>query len=166
MDERRITDIVSTILAEQGLELDDLAVKPMGRRKVLRITVDGDGAQGAGPLLDEISAAASKLSAALDATDATGPGPYTLEVTSRGVTTPLTQTKHYRRNLGRLVKVNLEDAEVTGRIVAAADDAVTLDVDGKTMDVALADVHKAVIQVEMTKPKKEKKNRNRKGEVT
>ena len=42
---------------------------------------------------------------------------------------------------------------------------VTLDVDGKTMDVALADVHKAVIQVEMTKPKKEKKNRNNKGEV-
>lgn len=165
MDERRIREIAGQILAEQDLELDDLAVKPMGRRKVLRITVDGDGAEGTGPLLDEISAAAAKLSAALDTSDATGQSPYTLEVTSRGVSAPLTQAKHYRRNLTRLVRVNLEDAEVTGRIMAVTDDAVTLDVDGETTQVALADVHRAVIQVEMTKPKKEKKNRNRKGGV-
>lgn len=165
MDERRITDIARTILTEQGLELDDLAVKPMGRRKVLRITVDGDGAHGTGPLLDDISAASSKLSAALDDSDAMGETPYTLEVSSRGVTTPLTEAKHYRRNLSRLVRVQLEESEVTGRIVAVHDDTVTFDVDGQTTEITLADVHKAVIQVEMTKPKKEKKNRNNKGEV-
>ncbi len=167
MDELKITDIAREILAEAGLELDHLSVKPLGRRKILRITVDGDGADGKGPVLDDISSASSKLSAAFDASDATGETPYTLEVTSRGVTAPLTETKHYRRNLGRLVTVQLEDTEATGRIMAVGDDAVTLDVDGETSEITLADVRKAVVQVEMTKPKKEKKtrNRNKKGEV-
>lgn len=155
MQEATIATLVEPILAEHGLELDGLTVTPMGRRKVLRITVDGDGAEGRGPLLDEISAASRALSAALDGSEAVGNAAYTLEVSSRGTSAPLTESKHFRRNRGRLVKLHTSDGEVTGRIQESNEDSVVLDVEGKTEIIALGDVAKAVVQVELTKPKQE-----------
>lgn len=153
MHEQQLTELVTPILAWHGLELDELDVKPMGKRSLLRITVDGDGPDGTGPLLDDISAAASQVSAALDVSDAVGALPYTLEVSSRGVSKPLTEAKHFRRNTGRLVKVKTGEHEVTGRILSVTDDEVVLDVKGKNMTRTLTDITKAVVQVEMNPPK-------------
>lgn len=153
MHEDQLTALVGPILEANGLELDSLDVTPMGRRKLLRITVDGDGPAGRGPLLDDISAAAGQISAALDESDAVGEAPYTLEVTSRGVSKPLTEPKHFRRNAGRLVKLWLPEGEVTGRIVGVGDDAVTLEVDTAPAEYALSDIRKAVVQVELNPPK-------------
>lgn len=155
MQETKITALVEPVLAEQGLELDELKITPMGRRKVLRITVDGDGQDGRGPLLDDISRASRELSIALDGSEAVGEQPYTLEVTSRGVSTPLTQPKHYRRNTGRLVTLNLAEEQVTGRIIAVDDTAVTLEVDGQEKNYSLNQITKAVVQVEMSRKTKE-----------
>lgn len=153
MHEQQLTELISPILAWHGLELDELDVKPMGKRSLLRITVDGDGPDGKGPLLDDISAAASQVSAALDTSEAVGKAPYTLEVSSRGVSKPLTEGKHFRRNTGRLVSVRTGEHETTGRILSATDDEVVLDVKGKQVSRAIADITKAVVQVEMNPPK-------------
>lgn len=152
MQEGQLVAVIEPILAGHGLELDSLDVTRMGKRSVLRITVDGDGPKGRGPLLDDIAAASSAVSAALDASPAVGEHPYTLEVSSRGVSKPLAEPKHYRRNAGRLVKLWLADGETTGRITSATDDEVTLDVDGAEQQVAFAEIKKAVIQVEMNRP--------------
>ena len=151
MQDQQLASLIEPILASYGLELDSLDVTPVGRRSILRITVDGDGPKGRGPLLDDIAAASSAVSAALDESTAVGSSPYTLEVSSRGVGKPLTEAKHFRRNTGRLVKLSLGEGDVTGRIEAVGDDAVTLDVDGTTRDVALADIKKAVVQVELNR---------------
>ena len=153
MHEQQLTELVEPILAHHGLELDELDVKPMGKRSLLRITVDGDGPEGRGPLLDDISGAASMISAALDTTDAVGTAPFTLEVSSRGISKPLTEAKHFRRNTGRLVTVTSGTDEVTGRILSVSDDGVLLDVKGRQMSRTLVDVDKAVVQVEMNPPK-------------
>jgi ribosome maturation factor RimP len=84
-----------------------------------------------------------------------GEHPYTLEVTSPGIDRPLTHPRHWRRNLGRLVKVTTVDgATFTGRVESHDEEAATLSVDGVTRPVAYADVEKAHVQVEF----------NRKGE--
>lgn len=153
MQENKLTALVEPILAEHGLELDGLDVTPVGRRRLLRITVDGDGPKGRGPLLDDISAATARISAELDSTTAVGQTPYTLEVTSRGIGKPLTEAKHYRRNRGRLVKVWLGDHELTGRISGIEGDVVALDVKGQPRQIPLTDITKAVVQVEMNPPK-------------
>ncbi|RMB59778.1 ribosome maturation factor RimP [Tessaracoccus antarcticus] len=153
MHEQQLTELIAPILTWHGLELDELDVKPMGRRSLLRITVDGDGPDGTGPLLDDISAAASQISAALDVSDAVGASPFTLEVSSRGVSKPLTQAKHFRRNVGRLVTVTVGTSEITGRILSVTQDEVVLDVKGKEMSRQLAEIDKAVVQVEMNPPK-------------
>ncbi|SDL63694.1 ribosome maturation factor RimP [Tessaracoccus oleiagri] len=151
MQERALVEVVEPILAAHGLELDALDVTPVGKRAILRITVDGDGPEGKGPLLDDIAAASQAVSAALDESAAVGEQPFTLELSSRGVSKPLTETKHYRRNAGRLVKLWIGDQEVLGRIVGAEDDSVALDVKGEVSRIPLDQVTKAVVQVELNR---------------
>ncbi|MGH3315887.1 MAG: ribosome maturation factor RimP, partial [Nocardioidaceae bacterium] len=78
--------------------------------------------------------------------------PYTLEVTSPGTDRPLTEPRHWRRNIGRLVKVTPHEGEpVIGRITEAGETTAVLDVDGSSRDVAYADVRKARIEVEFNR---------------
>ena len=90
--------LLTPILAQFDLELEAVEVMPAGKRRLLRVVVDGDGPDGRGPLLDDIAEASKALSAALDASDAVGAAAYTLEVSSRGVSRPLTLPRHWRRN--------------------------------------------------------------------
>ncbi len=152
MQEKELASVIEPILAEHGLELDGLHVTPIGRRSVLRVTVDGDGPEGQGPLLDDIAEASSAISIALDASTAVGSNPYTLEVSSRGVSAPLTSEKHFRRNTGRLVKAWLTGGDViTGRIAEVAEGKVTLELESGTKVLALDDLTKAVVQVELNR---------------
>jgi ribosome maturation factor RimP len=152
MRDAAIEAVVNPVLESFGLELDALEVVPAGKRRVVRIVVDGDGPKGRGPLLDDIASASQAVSAALDGSDAMGQAAYTLEVSSRGVGRPLTAPKHWRRNSTRLVRVDLVGGtQVTGRITAAGEDAVELDVDGTPREVRYADMTKALVQVELNR---------------
>jgi ribosome maturation factor RimP len=96
------------------------------------------------------------VSDALDALDEQDPsalGPsYVLEVSSPGVDRPLTEPRHWRRNVSRLVTATLHDGTtVTGRVTAADDDAVTLDVDGTERVLPHADVARGAVQVEFAR---------------
>ena len=149
MNEQAITRAIEPVLTSHGLELDRLEIVPAGRRSVVRITVDGDGPHGHGPLLDDIAGAARDLSAALDEANI-GNQPYTLEVSSRGTSRPLTEPKHFRRNLTRLVRIVLADGEVVeGRIVAADETGVRLDPDRR---ITFSDITRATIRVELNRP--------------
>lgn len=152
MQTTALAAVITPVLAEREMELDSLEVIPMGHRSVLRITVDGDGPKGRGPLLDDIAEASQAISRALDESEADGSSPYTLEVSSRGVSKPLTESKHFRRNRGRLVKITLSSEVLTGRIVEVSEEAVTLDVSGRQRLVAYPDIDKAVVQVELNRP--------------
>jgi ribosome maturation factor RimP len=152
MRDAAIEAVVSPVLEGFGLELDALEVVPAGKRRVIRIVVDGDGPKGRGPLLDDIASASRAVSEALDGSEAMGQAAYTLEVSSRGVGRPLTAPQHWRRNATRLVRVDLVDGtQLNGRITAAGDDAVELDVDGTPRAVPYADVTKALVQVELNR---------------
>jgi ribosome maturation factor RimP len=152
MKEPRIADLLTPVLAQLDLDLEAVDLIPAGKRKLLRIVVDGDGANGHGPNLDEIAEATKAISVTLDEEDVTGTSPYTLEVSSRGIGRPLELPRHWRRNVARLVAVTTTDGEkVTGRIVSATDDAVVLDVDQTTRELGYADVSKAQIQVELNR---------------
>lgn len=152
MNADQIADVLGPVLEQFTLDLDAVEVKPAGKRSVVRVVVDGDGVDGGGPSLDDIAEATRAVSATLDSSDLTGAGPYTLEVTSRGVSRPLTLPRHWRRNVDRLVNVSLTDGEtLTGRIIGSDETQATLDVDGNTRQVAYADIDKALIQVELNR---------------
>lgn len=153
MRESQIAGLLTPILAQHGLDLDAVEVVPAGKRRLLRIVVDGDGPAGTGPLLDDIAEATRALSVALDESTVVGASPYTLEVSSRGVSRPLELPRHWRRNVGRLVAVTAAGESFTGRVLSTTEDAATLDVDGTERTVAYADVTKALVQVELNRPR-------------
>ncbi|MFC6288513.1 ribosome maturation factor RimP [Nocardioides sp. GCM10027113] len=146
--ERIETALVDPLL-ELGLDLEAVELTPAGKRRVLRVAVDKDG----GVTLDDVADATRLVERVLDESDVMGEHPYTLEVTSRGVDRPLTLPRHWRRNTDRLVKATLQDGDtVTGRVVSSDEHAVVLDVDGSHREIALADVAKALVQVEFNRP--------------
>jgi len=151
MEPATIAKLVGPVVTSCGLEVDRVEVLPAGRRKVVRIFLDGDGPKGRGPSLDEIATATRAISTVLDESPAMGSHPWTLEVSSRGVSRPLTDEKHFRRNTGRLVALTTGDGAITGRIVAVAGGQLTVDADGTAHTVALADVGRAVVQVELNR---------------
>ncbi|MDO5500419.1 MAG: ribosome maturation factor RimP [Propionibacteriaceae bacterium] len=159
MNDSQLTSLLSPLLAQFALELESLDSVPAGRRRLLRVIVDGDGPEGRGPSLDDIAEATKAISTALDEADLVGDQAYTLEVSSRGTSRPLTQPKHWRRNRDRLVKAILADGgEVTGRVLRSDDSGATLEVvtDQKKnitaeRELAFADITKALVQVELNR---------------
>ncbi|WP_377641712.1 ribosome maturation factor RimP [Oryzobacter terrae] len=159
-------------LAPTGLVLEDVTVTPAGHRRVVKVLVDRDLAaepdlvtERTDPLtLDEVADATRLVSDALDASDSLGELAYTLEVSSPGVGRLLTEPRHYRRNVGRLVEVHLADREVTGRLTAASSAQATLEVPAtkkdpaRTETLAYAEVTKAVVQVEFARPDESKES--------
>lgn len=152
MKDVQIEQLLTPVLADYDLELEAVEIVPAGKRRLLRLVVDGDGPDGKGPLLDDIAAATKAVSAVLDEDNATGAAPYTLEVTSRGVSRPLTLPRHWRRNAGRLVRANLASGEeITGRIGEVTDDHVVLATESAKISVRFADIGKALVQVELNR---------------
>ena len=139
--------LVPTVAAA-GYDLEDLEVAQAGRRGRIRLSIDKDG----GVTLDECAEVSRLVDEALEASEELGEAPYTLEVSSPGVSRPLTLPRHWRRNLGRLVEVSRRGAgPVTGRVQALEDGEVVLDVDGERLRVVLAEVAKARVQVEFSR---------------
>ena len=148
----RIEQELAAPLGDLGLDVEAVELTPAGKRRVLRVAVDGDN----GVTLDHVADAARTISQVLDASDVMGEQPYTLEVTSRGVDRPLTLPRHWRRNASRLVLVTTAGGEsVAGRIVGSGEDGATLDVDGTHRELTYADVARALVQVEFSRPDKE-----------
>ena len=136
-------------LLGMGLDLEAVEVTPAGRRRVLRIAVDKDG----GVTMDDVALATKEISRLLDVGDIMGEQPYTLEVTSPGTDRPLVLPRHWRRNIGRLVKVTTHDGGTfTGRVAGQEGEAAILEVDGAPRTVALSEVAKAHVQIEFNRP--------------
>ncbi len=156
MKENRIADLLTPVLARLDLELEAVDLVPAGKRRLLRVVVDGDGENGRGPNLDDIAEATKAISILLDAEDVTGTSPYTLEVSSRGIGRALELPRHWRRNMGRLVAVTTQAGDkLTGRIVSSTEESALLEVEGARRDLAFSDVAKAQVQVELNRPSAE-----------
>jgi len=135
------------VVAQFGLDLDELRLTKAGKRRVLEVVVDSDS----GVDLDVVAALSRAISEHLDASTIMGQLPYLLEVGSRGVGRPLTKPAHWSRNIGRLVHVVGDAVDVTGRIVAFDEPQVTLEVEGVERIVDFTTISRAMIEVEFNR---------------
>ncbi len=123
---------IEPLVTAVGVDLEDLQIQQAGRREIVRVVVDRDG----GIDLDLVSEISRQVSAVLETEPLNSQfaGTYVLEVTSPGIDRPLTELKHWRRSVDRLVEVQLCDGTVVlGRITEVDGEVLTLDVvDGKT----------------------------------
>jgi ribosome maturation factor RimP len=145
----RVLALLEPVVSGAGYDLEDLTVSAAGKRSVVRVLVDKDG----GVTLDDVADVSRLVSDALDAADEQDPTllgtSYVLEVSSPGVDRPLTEPRHWRRNVGRLVAASLRDGSTAeGRITAADDAGLTLD-DARVLP--WADVARGLVQVEFNR---------------
>jgi ribosome maturation factor RimP len=137
--------LLAPIIERAGMDLEAVEITPAGRRQLLRVVVDRDG----GVDLDDVAGLSHDLSQALDASAVMGERPYTLEVTSPGVDRPLTQPRHWRRAVGRLVAIPSEPgADTVGRVTEADENGVVLDVDGDGRRYAYSELPPGRVEVE------------------
>ncbi|CAL9432902.1 Ribosome maturation factor RimP [Streptomyces sp. enrichment culture] len=147
----RLRELLEPLVSSQGLDLEEIAVDSVGRKRVLRVVVDSD----TGADLDQIADVSRALSAKLDETDAMGEGAYDLEVGTPGAERLLKEPRHYVRATGRLVRFQLaEGGELVARILTVDDEGVDLEVPGvkgrkpTARRLAFGEIAKARVQVE------------------
>ncbi|MGP9489173.1 ribosome maturation factor RimP [Glutamicibacter sp. 287] len=159
---QRLTTVLEKEVESHGLVLEEVSVRPSGKQMIVQVIVDkADGTQSV--ILDELGEVTTTISNALDQ-DAkyASVDPYELEVSSPGLSRPLTLNRHWIRAKNRMVKFNLSDgSKLRGRLTEVADTEVVISVHHepakKGMKVkvdepktfALEDIRKAVVDPEI-----------------
>jgi ribosome maturation factor RimP len=160
---QQIRATLEPVLAPLGLVVEDVAVSPAGKRRLVRVLVDSDisgldAADTTSPVpplsLDAVADATRAVSDELDASDVMGQAPYVLEVSSPGVGRPLASRDQLRRQVGRLVEVVHQDGTDTGRLTEVGTDTLALDVPAtkktpaRHLTLDLDAVQRGTVQVE------------------
>ena len=148
----QIFELVTPAVSDLGFYLEDVHVATPGSHRIVTCIVDGDASLN----LDQVTSVSRVISELLDEAVFMGETPFTLEVTSRGVDRPLTQPRHFAKNVDRLLKIiKLDGSEITGRILSNTDHDVTLSVAIKKetieQSVSLADIKRAVVEIEFNR---------------
>ncbi len=161
----RLRTITEPVLAREGLELFDLELKRGPKRWLLRITLDrpgdapfrGSAPKPGDPLPETVGiedcSRISKLLGPLYDVEDVLPSAYLLEVGSPGVNRPLKTPAHFKRAVGLDVRVKTRvplapsnETFFIAPLVAAGDDALTLDVRGQSVEIPYRLVTQASIE--------------------
>lgn len=160
---RRLAEYLRPSVASHDLLLEDVEIRYSGKQPTVHVVVDH--AEGTDSVdLDTIAAVSQTVSTALDADPGDTGAPYDLEVSSFGVSRPLTEPRHWRRNLGRKVTANLAgDENVTGRLTEVREAGVVLVPDvpvkkgmkpktGDPVELAFEQIRRGKVEVEFNRP--------------
>jgi len=147
-----VLELLSSAFADAGYDIEDVRVDAAARPPRIVVVADSDS----GLDLDAVAGLSRVAAELLDQVTAESE-PYVLEVTSPGVERPLTAQRHFRRARGRKVELTLADGtSLTGRLGEHDGSAIQLVVANRGVlsvaTVALADITKAVVQVEFSPP--------------
>lgn len=151
---QRVWGLAEPVVVTAGLELIDVQYRPEGGRAVLRLLIDRPAG---GVTIDELARVSRELGHILDAHDAV-PGRYHLECSSPGVNRPLLRPEHFQRAVGQRVYVRTRSPlhgrrQFHGMLAAASAETATLDdPDAGTVTVALADVERANVEYDFSRP--------------
>jgi ribosome maturation factor RimP len=133
--------VITPALSNLGLYLEDVTITSAGRRSMITVIIDGDIHLS----LDQVTVATKAIGEIVKGIKSLGQTPFTLEVTSPGLDRPLTKPRHWRKNIGRLVKIVLLDRkEFKGRVKDVSEVSTTVD----EQVVKFSDIKRATLEVE------------------
>lgn len=132
-----------------GYELIEVELRLSPKRSLVRIYIDGND----GIDLSDCERVSHQASGLLDLEDPL-PGAYTLEVSSPGLDRPLVKVSHFRRFIGKRVKVRTAlpiegRRNFTGYLVEVGDDSIEVDVDDRRWRLTLTDIERARLAPEL-----------------
>ena len=147
-----ISDLISPAVTEAGFFIEEVQIASPGSHRIVTCVLDGPT-----PLnLDQVTVASRLISELLDTAEFMGDTPFTLEVTSPGVDRPLTQPRHWTKNLTRLIKVTLNDGVIViGRLTEFDESTAKLveNIKGRIKEhsVSFGDIKRAVVEIEFNR---------------
>lgn len=140
-----LTDLLTPAISKLGFILEEVKVTPAGKRRIVAVIIDSESRN---PNLDEVTVVSRQVSEILDNYSQLGDLPFTLEVTTPGVDRPLTLTRHWRKNVGRLVKITpLEGELFISRIRDLDENSIYLE----DREIKLVDIKRAQIEIEFNR---------------
>jgi ribosome maturation factor RimP len=144
-----VEKIVASPIEELGMELVDIEYVKEGGRWFLRVFIDKPGGVG----LEDCQRVSESIDPLLDETDPI-PQSYTLEVSSPGLNRPLKKLADFERFTGEKISlttyVPVENRrKFKGKLIAASNHAVTLDVGGNSVVIPMEQVAYARLAAEL-----------------
>ncbi|MFM7491708.1 MAG: ribosome maturation factor RimP [Actinomycetota bacterium] len=144
-----LTELLNPAVTRAGFVLEEITVTPVGKRRLISVVVD---CENRNPSLDEVTVVSKEVSSILDNYSQLGEMPFTLEVTTPGIDRPLTELSHWKKNVGRLVKITPHTGEkYVARIKDVQPREVVLESIGKDSTVSFADIARAQIEIEFNR---------------
>lgn len=122
-----VTELVTPIVSEMGLELVDIEYKKEGSNWFLRVFIDNE----VGNIdIDDCALVSEKLSQKLDETDPI-PTAYFLEVSSPGAERPLRNDKDFKKAVGKHVNITTKEpvegaSQFEGELLSFEDGKLTV----------------------------------------
>lgn len=137
--------LLQPVVEALGYELWELEYLPGRGNALLRIYLDT--ASAGGITVDDCERVSRAVSALLDERDPV-PGNYTLEVSSPGIERPLRTARHFAPYVGANVFVEMvhvvdERRRFRGRLEAAGEQTIEVEVEGRRHVLPIAGIRKA-----------------------
>jgi ribosome maturation factor RimP len=122
----QLQDILLPVLQDYGLELVEIEFKPSGKRWLLRLYIDKEG----GVTIADCQTVSREFGRILDVEDIID-HPYSLEVSSPGLTRPLKKWEDFLRNKGKMCRIVTREQiegknEFMGTIVNSTEEQVEI----------------------------------------
>ena len=144
-----LTELLNPAVTRAGFVLEEVSVTPVGKRRLISVVVD---CENRNPSLDEVTVVSKEVSSILDTYSQLGEMPFTLEVTTPGIDRPLTELRHWKKNIGRLVKITPNTGEkYVARIKEVLPREVVLELKNQESKVQFSDITRAQIEVEFNR---------------
>ncbi|WP_026947580.1 ribosome maturation factor RimP [Algoriphagus marincola] len=148
----RLEALVIDCLPDESHFLVDLQLISKSNQLLLNILIDAD----AGLTIDSCAKVSRAVSGEIEALELIDSA-YRIEVSSPGVDFPLSSERQYRKNIGRELKVFLQDGkELKGKLISVSESGIVLEAKMKEkgkkavlqeVNVAFEDIKKSVVQV-------------------
>ena len=154
----RVWRAVDPLVANEGMEIVDIDYRREGRGNVLRFYLDrADG----GVTIDELTTMSRRLGDLIEVHDLV-PGSYTLEVSSPGINRRLRQPDHFRRYIGKKVRVRTIEAgdgrrAFLGVLKDVRDDGIVCTVGAGERFVAFDNIAQANYEHEFPEPQQRRR---------
>jgi ribosome maturation factor RimP len=145
---QEVQQLIDPILRSQGVELVDLEYQRESQGWVLRVYIDREG----GITLEDCSELSGEVGAVLEVRDLIA-NPYTLEVSSPGLTRPLKKPDDYNKYKNRLVKIRTSEPiegrrNFKGTLQGLEGEKVYIQAEGKILGIPFQGIAKANLEIE------------------
>jgi ribosome maturation factor RimP len=144
----RVRVIAEPILSNEGVELAEIEYRRESKGWVLRLYIDKEK----GVTLDDCTRISQEVGRSLDVEDFIST-PYTLEVSSPGLTRPLKKEKDFMKYRDHMIKVKTFDPienrrQFKGKLLGVSEHRIEIEMDREIFQIPLSNVAKANLEID------------------